>query len=152
MLEDHLSQWICSMISFDDVRCLNVLFFVKETATTEIYTYRHTLSLHDALPVSASGDVLRHHAPDGVSFGAMFDHHHKVDLIEGGLLASAYGAQSLDVNSVHYQGVDQLADGLAVEARAPDGLVEAYSARPNGAPLLAVQWQDRKSTRLNSSH
>src|SRR3546814_8834040 len=75
---------------------------------------------------SASGDLLRHHAPDGVSFGAMFDHHHKVDLIEGGLLASAYGAQSLDVNSVHYQGVDQLADGLAVEARAPDGLVEAY--------------------------
>ena len=31
-------------------------------------------------------------------------------------------------------------DGLNVEARAPDGLVEAYSARPNGAPLLAVQW------------
>src|SRR3546814_242022 len=57
---------------------------------------------------SASGDLLRHHAPDGVSFGAMFDHHHKIDLIEGGLLASAYGAQSLDVNSVHYQGVDQL--------------------------------------------
>src|SRR3546814_9948384 len=75
-----------------------------------------------------------------LGFGGIFDHHHNVDLIEGGLLASAYGAQSLDVNSVHYQGVDQLADGLAVEARAPDGLVEAYSARPNGAPLLAVQW------------
>src|SRR3546814_5890918 len=108
---------------------------------------------------SASGDLLRHHAPDGVSFGAMFDHHHKVDLIEGGLLASASGAQSLDVNSVNYQGVDQLADGLAVEARAPDGLVEASSARPNGAPLLAVQWhtewrtdgnEDGKSTRLKS--
>src|SRR3546814_8124955 len=87
---------------------------------------------------SASGDLLRHHAPDGVSFGAMFDHHHKVDLIEGGLLASAYGAQSLDVNSVHYQGVDQLADGLAVEARAPRPPVRRQA--------------DRKSTRLNSSH
>src|SRR3546814_17490663 len=28
-------------------------FFFNETATTEIYTYLHTLSLHDALPISA---------------------------------------------------------------------------------------------------
>src|SRR3546814_1780432 len=33
---------------------LFVSFFVKDTATTEIYTYRHTLSLHDALPISRS--------------------------------------------------------------------------------------------------
>ena len=33
-----------------------------------------------------------------------------------------------------------------VEARAPDGLVEAYSARPNGAPLLAVQWHPEWGT------
>src|SRR3546814_8416923 len=26
-------------------------FFFNETATTEIYTYGHTLSLHDALPI-----------------------------------------------------------------------------------------------------
>src|SRR3546814_16945954 len=29
-----------------------IIFFFNETATTEIYTYLHTLSLHDALPVS----------------------------------------------------------------------------------------------------
>src|SRR3546814_7980619 len=28
--------------------------FFNDTATTEIYTYRHTLSLHDALPICAS--------------------------------------------------------------------------------------------------
>src|SRR3546814_17886339 len=27
-------------------------FFVTDTASTEIYTYCHTLSLHDALPIS----------------------------------------------------------------------------------------------------
>src|SRR3546814_19205072 len=27
-------------------------FFCTDTATTEIYTYGHTLSLHDALPIS----------------------------------------------------------------------------------------------------
>src|SRR3546814_14358058 len=26
-------------------------FFLNDTATTEIYTYGHTLSLHDALPI-----------------------------------------------------------------------------------------------------
>src|SRR3546814_12030857 len=30
-------------------RCFDLFF--KHTATTEIYTYRHTLSLHDALPI-----------------------------------------------------------------------------------------------------
>src|SRR3546814_16757001 len=29
-------------------------FFFNETATTEIYTYLHTLSLHDALPISSA--------------------------------------------------------------------------------------------------
>ena len=59
---------------------------------------------------------------------------------------AAYDTLSLDVNSVHYQGIGELADGLTVEARAPDGLVEAFSARPNGAPLLAVQWHPEWAT------
>src|SRR3546814_11136626 len=37
------------------------LFFFNETATTEIYTYLHTLSLHDALPISARQDRHRQH-------------------------------------------------------------------------------------------
>jgi len=98
---------------------------------------------------SASADLLRHHAPDGAPFDAMFDHRHKVDLVEGGLLASAYETPSLEVNSVHFQGIGELASGLVVEGRAPDGLVEAYSARPNGAPLLAVQWHPEWGTDTN---
>lgn len=95
---------------------------------------------------SASDELIRHHAPDDVSFNAMFDHRHPVELTEGGLLASAYAKPKLNVNSVHYQGIGKLADGLTIEARAPDGLVEAYSARPNGAPLLAVQWHPEWGT------
>ena len=95
---------------------------------------------------SASEELLPHHAPDGVSFDAMFDHRHPVELADGGILASAYAKPALNVNSVHYQGIGKLADGLSVEARAPDGLIEAYSARPNGAPLLAVQWHPEWNT------
>lgn len=99
---------------------------------------------------SASDELLAHHAPDGASFGAMFEHRHPVELADDGLLAAAYGKASIDVNSVHYQGVGELAAGLRVEARAPDGLVEAYSARPNGAPLLAVQWHPEWATDDNA--
>lgn len=95
---------------------------------------------------SASDELIRHHAPDGVAFDAMFSHRHPVELAEGGMLAAAYAKPAMDVNSVHYQGIGTLAEGLSVEARAPDGLIEAYSARPNGAPLLAVQWHPEWGT------
>src|SRR3546814_15920688 len=36
-----------------EVECIEIgNFFLNETETTEIYTYLHTLSLHDALPIS----------------------------------------------------------------------------------------------------
>ena len=95
---------------------------------------------------SASAELIKHHAPDGASFDALFDHAHPVNLAAGGMLSNIYGKAELNVNSVHYQGVGKLADGLAIEATAPDGLVEAYSARPNGAPLIAVQWHPEWQT------
>src|SRR5213075_3570696 len=43
-------------------------FFFNDTATTEIYTTRHTLSLHDALPISAGCRAPRSDRPrDGCS-------------------------------------------------------------------------------------
>src|SRR3546814_9076637 len=41
------------------VTLLAVLFFFNATATTEIYTYCHTLSLHDALPIFHRHDIPR---------------------------------------------------------------------------------------------
>jgi putative glutamine amidotransferase len=82
---------------------------------------------------------LRSDAPS--SFDALFDHAHDVSLRPGGLLANATGRDKLTVNSVHEQGIDRLGGGLNVEAIATDDdLVEAFSARPCGAPVLAVQW------------
>lgn len=90
--------------------------------------------------VSASNAPLAHHAADDVGFEAMFDHIHPVTLTPGGVLARRYGQDQLMVNSVHFQGVDRLGKGLDIEACAPDGLIEAVSAKVNGAQLLAVQW------------
>ena len=74
-------------------------------------------------------------------YASLFAHRHDVELVEGGRLAGGIGSRRLSVNSVHYQGVDRLGGGLSVEAVATgDGLVEAISARPCGADVLAVQW------------
>ncbi|MBP2161433.1 MULTISPECIES: gamma-glutamyl-gamma-aminobutyrate hydrolase family protein [Asticcacaulis] len=89
---------------------------------------------------SAVGNRLAHHAPDTIGFEAMFDHTHPVVLTPGGVLSEVYGRDELMVNSVHFQGVDKLGDGLTVEAVAPDGQVEAFSANISGSQVLGVQW------------
>ncbi len=89
---------------------------------------------------SANPELIAHHAPTDVGFEAMFAHEHDVDLTPGGVLARGLGRDRLTVNSVHYQGIGKLGSGLSVEARAPDGVIEAVSAQVNGAPVLAVQW------------
>ena len=50
------------------------------------------------------------------------------------------GATNLTVNSLHGQGIAQLAPGLTVEARAEDGLVEACTVADAPGFTLAVQW------------
>jgi gamma-glutamyl-gamma-aminobutyrate hydrolase PuuD len=78
---------------------------------------------------------------DETAYESLFDHVHDVTLRPGGLLATATSQQSISVTSVHRQGVDRLGTGLQVEAHAvADGLVEAFSARPCGGDVLAVQW------------
>lgn len=74
-------------------------------------------------------------APVEVQYGPA----HTVRLTPGGYLAAITGREELTVNSLHGQGIDRLAPRLAVEATAPDGLVEAV--RVEDHPFaLAVQW------------
>lgn len=65
---------------------------------------------------------------------------HSVYLEEGGILASLSETREQKVNSVHGQGVDELADGLRIEAVAGDGLIEAFSVDGAATFALAVQW------------
>jgi putative glutamine amidotransferase len=65
---------------------------------------------------------------------------HPVALIEGGMLHKMTGKNSVEVNSLHAQGVARLAKGVTVEAVADDGLIEAFSVDGAQAFALAVQW------------
>jgi putative glutamine amidotransferase len=46
----------------------------------------------------------------------------------------------VSVNSLHGQGVRELGPGLTVEARAPDGVIEAFRVTGARSFALAVQW------------
>jgi len=65
---------------------------------------------------------------------------HEVTLEPGGVLRALAARDRIEVNSLHSQGIDRLGDELAVEARAPDGLVEAFRVRAARTFALAVQW------------
>jgi putative glutamine amidotransferase len=64
---------------------------------------------------------------------------HDVEVTEGSKLRSLLGAAVVRVNSMHHQGIKQLAPCLRATAFAPDGLIEGLES-PNGHFLLGVQW------------
>jgi putative glutamine amidotransferase len=66
---------------------------------------------------------------------------HEVLLEPGGLLQDiAGGADRIQVNSLHWQGVRELGRDLSVEARAPDGLVEGFKVADAETFAVGLQW------------
>lgn len=95
-------------------------------------------SLHQA--VQDVPGLHDHRARDGDPVEVQYGLSHPVRVQPGGVLARVLGADEVQVNSVHGQGVHRLADGLRIEALAPDGLVEAFSLAAPPGFVLAVQW------------
>lgn len=78
------------------------------------------------------------HRAGGGTLDHQFRLKHAVTL--SGHLARIVGHTQIQVNSLHEQAIDRPADGMAVEAVAPDGTIEAV--RVTGAPgfVLGVQF------------
>lgn len=64
---------------------------------------------------------------------------HEVKLEEGTHIAEVMGEPILQVNSLHHQGLKDIAPALRVTGYAPDGLVEAVEL-PDHPFGIAVQW------------
>ncbi|MGF1611518.1 MAG: gamma-glutamyl-gamma-aminobutyrate hydrolase family protein [Kiloniellales bacterium] len=64
---------------------------------------------------------------------------HDVAVVPGSLLHRICGATELAVNSSHHQAVKAVGPGVAVNARAPDGVIEGIEA-PALRFCLGVQW------------
>ena len=70
----------------------------------------------------------------------IFRLNHSVTLTPGGLFAALTGAREIMVNSLHGQGIDRLANGLAVEAVSCDGVIEGIRLAHDDRFIVGVQW------------
>jgi len=64
---------------------------------------------------------------------------HSASIVELSRLNQILGAASVKVNSMHHQGIKDLASGLTASAFAPDGLIEGVEST-NGHFMIGVQW------------
>src|SRR3546814_12759131 len=121
-----------------------LFFFFHDTATTEIYTDRHTLSLHDSLPILFGIIQKASHRWEGTKV------HIKHGLLKPGKIVIP-GAL-LDLFREKAMLADDFMTSMSPAQRAKvDKHVmdnrEAFAASDQFAAIT-----DRKSTRLNSSH
>lgn len=81
-----------------------------------------------------------HRAPEHPEMDERFAIRQRVLVEPDGRLQGIVGARELQVNSLHRQAIDRLAEPLRVEARAPDGTIEAVSHAASASFCLGVQW------------
>lgn len=86
---------------------------------------------HDYFPFS--GEFTRDHLA------------HEVEVAQNTRLAEIIGAGTIEVNSMHHQGIRELGGGLIATAIAPDGLIEATESA-NGSFVIGVQWHPEALT------
>jgi putative glutamine amidotransferase len=84
--------------------------------------------------------LLNHREDPDAPLDKQYAPSHPVAFTNGGLLHHITNRTSADVNSLHRQGIERLADGLEVEAVAEDGLIEAVTLPGTIGFNLAVQW------------
>jgi putative glutamine amidotransferase len=74
------------------------------------------------------------------------DRIHKVLINKNSLLFEVLGIPEADVTSSHHQSVDRLGEGLMINAKAPDGVIEGveYIDKESNGFLLAVQWHPER--------
>ena len=66
-----------------------------------------------------------------------------------GSLARILGTTTIQVNSLHGQAIDRPGQGLVVEARAPDGTIEAVAMPSAPGWVLGVQWHPEWAFAIN---
>ncbi len=81
-----------------------------------------------------------HRAPDVADWDERFAIRHPVHVVAEGCIGRILGADTVEVNSLHRQGLARLSDRLQIEATAPDGTIEAVSVRDAKAFAVGVQW------------
>jgi len=78
--------------------------------------------------------------------GARNSRTHEIEIEPDSLIARAVGAEHVSVNSFHHQSVKQLAEGMRVTARSPDGVIEGIESTDEDWWVMGVQWHPEEMT------
>lgn len=84
--------------------------------------------------------LMDHREPQHEDLAVQFAQRHEVVLEPDSAFAEWAGGTHVLVNSLHGQGIKELARGLVPEAHAPDGLVEGVRVKSARAFAYGVQW------------
>jgi putative glutamine amidotransferase/gamma-glutamyl-gamma-aminobutyrate hydrolase len=82
---------------------------------------------------------VEHREPDTEDFAKKYAEQHPLQLSRDSWLSEWLDSEVIQVNSLHNQGINQLAESLLAEAQAEDGLVEAFRLAEHPF-FYAVQW------------
>ena len=76
------------------------------------------------------------------------DRIHKVNIFKDTLLNEITGTESEEVTSSHHQSIDRLGEGLMINAKASDGIVEGieFADKKDKSFLIGVQWHPERIT------
>lgn len=67
-------------------------------------------------------------------------HRHGLEVVPGSLMERVYGDGEIRVNSMHHMAVDEVANGFAVTARCPDGVIEAIESQMEDWLAIGTQF------------
>ncbi len=73
-------------------------------------------------------------------------HRHTLELAAGSIMDRVYGDGELRVNSRHHMAIDELAEGLTVTARCPDGVIEAIESTSEDWFAMGTQFHPEADT------
>ncbi|MBS1518925.1 MAG: gamma-glutamyl-gamma-aminobutyrate hydrolase family protein [Bacteroidetes bacterium] len=71
---------------------------------------------------------------------------HEVNILKNTMLYEILGSEKETVNSSHHQAVDRLGEGLMINAKSNDGIIEGleYADKKDKSFMLAVQWHPER--------
>ena len=73
-------------------------------------------------------------------------HRHGLTVVPGSLIERVYGDGEVRVNSMHHMAVDEVAEGFAVTARCPDGIVEVIESQREDWFAIGTQFHPEASS------